>query len=378
MDADIQIQFVLLRSLLFFSFAIIGYQINKNSNTKKLFIFSVILYTLIEGLRYNRGIDYVIYKDRYTYIDSLSIWNSIEDPMFIYFCQFLKKMGLGFQSFILICSSLVAIASIKILSTERKIMLYSMPLMVSFMFTAENLIRWYLAYSILLIGLYYLLKEKQKIFYLLSTIAVLMHAGFILYIPIVFLVFYFNKLILPPRISTLIYISIWIFFSTSFMLKFAEYLSFFSLFGERYVAYVDNIDVWLTGSNRNVTSIGLSSAIRYLFPLFITYNYIKESSNKKLIFFYNMYTIGVVSYPMTVIELVNRYNQCFIFFEVFIGSLALYIIFNLKQKSLPKILLALYYCYTILAVNFKKPFEVESDTLLFIWDAVTPVQFFLN
>lgn len=348
----------------------IGYYISKRKWKWKYTIIPTIIFGLIEGLRYMRGTDYSIYYERYTTITSLSIWSYEEDPLFVLLGQFLSNLNIPFQGFIILCSSILIFSSFFLLKEQKHLMLFSLPIITILgMLDAENLIRWYLAFSFLIIAIYYLTKNKYTYFFIFSIIACGFHLGLILVIPIYFLIHYLkDRILIKPVYACLFFIILWQTFRPEFMLIFIDIFANIAGFG-RYTSYINNIDDWLTGDNKQLEMIVTKTDIfRFLFLIYYGYKVAKKQKYP-YIYFYNLFLIGAITYPaLHIIELPYRYNLLFIFFEAFVAAAILNEYLILRKKKDMHTLLSLLYLYPILKVVLLYPFVCDITQLLFIWN----------
>lgn len=372
MAFEIRLTYILLRFFLLISLGFIGYYISRKKKWKwKYTIIPTFIFGLIEGLRYMRGTDYIIYYERYITIKSLDIWSFDEDPLFIILCQNLLDLKVPFQGFIILCSCFLIFSSFFLLKEQKHSMLFSLPIIAILGMTdAENLIRWYLAFSFLIIGIYYLIKNKWIYFLFFSIISCGLHLGLIIVIPIYAGVYYSfkNNIIIKPVYACTLFVLLWLSFKPEYMLIFVDLFANLAGLG-RYTMYLNSIDGWLTGDNKQLELVVLKSDI-YRFLFLIYYGY-KVAYNQKnpYIYFYNLFLIGAITYPaLHIIEIPNRYNILFIFFEAFVAGAVLKEYLILRKKVDVHTLLSVMYLYPILARIFKAPFYTNVNELLFIWD----------
>ena len=66
-------QFFLLQNTLLVIFIIVGFWCSKRKNVYPIIVIAILLYTIIEGLRFGRGIDYNLYYDVYDQIEYLCV-----------------------------------------------------------------------------------------------------------------------------------------------------------------------------------------------------------------------------------------------------------------------------------------------------------------
>lgn len=350
---------------------LIGYYISQKKKWRwKYSIIPILIFGIIEGLRYMRGTDYPTYFERYITINSLDPWSYEEDPLFVILCQFLLDLNIPFQGFIILCSAILIFCAFFLLKEQKNLMLFSLPIITLIgMSDAENLIRWYLAFSFLLIGIYYLTKNKWISFFIFSIIACGFHLGLILVVPIYLLIYTLkDHIIIKPLYACIIFIILWQVFKPEFMLIFVNLFADIAGLG-RYAAYINDIDMWLTGDNKQwALTVSKTDIYRFLFLIYYGYK-VAEKQKKPYIYFYNLFLIGAITYPaLHPIELPYRYNQLFIFFEAFIAAAILKEYLILRKKKDIHTVLSLLYLYPILKFVFIHPFTEDITRLLYIWN----------
>ena len=138
-------QFFLLQNTLLVIFIIVGFWCSKRKNVYPIIVIAILLYTIIEGLRFGRGIDYNLYYDVYDQIENSSLETNHE-VLFISLCKLLIFLGIPYQGFILLCSFILITCGISFLKKHSEVLLYSLPLFFLVSLLAENLIRWFLGF----------------------------------------------------------------------------------------------------------------------------------------------------------------------------------------------------------------------------------------
>ena len=145
---------------------------SKIKNKKLCFCFWIFIQlTLIMGLRWGIGTDYFSYKSHYSKIIQEGIFYSEFEPGFNLLNLFSHKIGMEFQG-VIILSSIISVGCVAYAvyhcsdSPCLSIILY---LTFGFYYAAMNQIRAYIAVSISLAGINFLIKQK-KIKYIISIL----------------------------------------------------------------------------------------------------------------------------------------------------------------------------------------------------------------
>lgn len=316
-----------------------GVKINKN-NMKNVYVLIFILtFTLIEGLRFGRGIDYNVYYYSFQTKDVFDVCKS-NTILFDLLCFLLIKLGLPYQALIICSSSILAIAGTKLLIQYPKVLLLSLPWFYFQTFSAENLFRWYTAFSFLLLGIPYLLKDKTYIYLVCCIIGVLFHIMMAIPAILFYIISKAKSSLLSPWISILIYLFLSLVWSSSFMKNFISPINYLLSFWEHYSdVYGGNLSSWLDGSQHGLAEFSIIRQVldlcKNIFLIFIGYKLIQKTKYKELVFYYNSMLLGIISYPaFAPIELFDRFNQLFLFFQCLIGSYG--VIYSVRNFSYRK------------------------------------------
>lgn len=372
---DVAFRYAFLRLVLLVVLMVCGYCLRKESRFARVYEFLILtFFTLIEGLRWGRGIDYNGYYFRYQdIINGRAEWGD-EDPLMIVFCRFLGEMGISYQGFIIMCSFILIVSGLHLLKNDRRILFLSLPIFATYMIVAENLLRWYLGFSFLMIGISFLIKKRFLHYLFFSIVACGFHLGLLLVVPLFMLLFQLKHVLLKPFYACLVYFVLLQMFQTDFMAELVPYAEMLKGVG-RYDYYAQSAEKWLTGSNHVALMVTFQESLRNFFLIVYGYIVLQRRRSHMILYFYNLMLFGLVLYPvMNVIELLERYNQLFIFFQVFIAGYCIYdIVLRIRKKKTvleyAMFILMLYYCYDHLTINFKAPFDLNSNSFLFIWDS---------
>lgn len=302
-----------------------GVKINKN-NMKNVYVLIFILtFTLIEGLRFGRGIDYNVYYYSFQTKDVFDVCKS-NTILFDLLCFLLIKLGLPYQALIICSSSILAIAGTKLLIQYPKVLLLSLPWFYLQTFSAENLFRWYTAFSFLLLGIPYLLKDKTYIYLVCCIIGVQFHIMMAIPAILFYIISKAKSPLLSPWVSILIYLFLSLVWTSSFMKNFISPINYLLSFWEHYSdVYGGNLSSWLDGSQHGLAEFSIIRQVldlcKNIFLIFLGYNLIQKTKYKELVFYYNSMLLGIITYPaFAPIELFDRFNQLFLFFQCLIGS----------------------------------------------------------
>ena len=358
------------------------YKTGRKLETQKKFIskasfMAILVYTLNEGLRFGRGIDYnhywVAYDNIVKGVDySKDFWG------FYYFAKFLTTFDFSYQVCVLILSFIFIISSLFLLQNYKGCIKYILPFWILFSFSlTENVFRWYMGVSFILVGLAILQqRRKNRILYysVLSILGCSIHYALIP-VPFVFLILnYIKRPLLAPR--TFIISAIIVAVISQFS-SFSGFVNAFELLAspfDRYSGYADNADFWLTkashiGGFSSVT--GVLDYIMSMIVLIIGYT-ISKDYGKKYVFMYNLFLISFIFRPLTAqMELLNRYDSLFYSFRAFTYAIVL------REYALRKVIgghqVLNHLFIIIVCVNFIQPlilpFKNDYRKYLYVWSS---------
>lgn len=338
-------------------------------------IAAISIYTLNEGLRFGRGIDYNLYYN--TYLDLAAGRSINKEPVFSFISEFFISFGLPYQALILFMSFMFILSLLYFLRNYRDLLPLALPLFVFFSRPeVENMVRWYLAFSFFLFGLADLIKkEKLSIRYLaFSFFACSIHYA-IIPIPIFSYVIYrFKHVFLKPFLSLSVFFAVYFFFETDFMLQFVDLVNMLAdVGGERFANYGKSPEYWLSGGfagEEKSGKIGISE-LAFLSVLVILGNRVSVHFKRPFIFSYNMFLVGFLLLPIAKkVEFVGRYDAIFYFFRAIVLAAILYTYYICKYIRLIPVLSA--FVLIILLYNpinsIKNILTDNPKKYLYVWD----------
>ena len=353
-----------------------GKKLNKNNIKIYSFpgIVAIMVYILNEGLRFGRGIDYNKYWE--WYMETERGWETNLNYGYLLIQKFFIFFNLPFQSLVLFMSFMFIFASLLFMKSYKTIFYLAMPLWLFYtLFAAENMVRWYLAFSFILIGLYFLMNghnHPRKKFFILCFIGCTIHYG-ITPIPFIFYILYYKRApLISPAKAVILFAIISLLFESSFMLHFVNIVKYLSLVSDRFAGYGNNAEYWLTNNASGVdsTNIGIIDTLFCIFLALIGYNCSKEHGHN-CIYAYNLFLIGFVFRGMSrQVELLARFDEIFYFFRsiVFACILKTILLYKIRYRffvlSFSIFFLTIYFFRPL--VN---PFKNNPRKYLYVWNS---------
>lgn len=375
-----------LQTLLLFIAFLSGYKLSKNPNNSFYFWLIVIAFTLIEGLRFGRGIDYNIYVHSWYNIVTYNAFSADETFLFNLYCRLLIFLGIPYQGLIISCSFILIYNGLSFLKKYHAVLWLSLPFFIVLCYSAENLFKWYTGFSFILLALSALNEGNLKKFILFSFIGCGIHPMLFLIVVAFWIINFVKKEILPPWLALSLYVVVSLIWTNEHMLMFTHIVTFFMQESTHYSMYSDRATEWLTGENRDEMAIAITTHIK-MFCYFALYLYVGRlvvKKNKSLLLYYNVLVVGYITFPaMHVVELFDRYNQLFVLFNCLIGAYCFYFVLWRKIRVNRLVVIATFFLF-LWQVNFLVTNNIVTNKwyTLYIWDSKgrdsLPIQYLIN
>lgn len=329
----------------------------------------IVVYTLVEGLRYGRAADYFTYLDAFTGLDVL-----YSEPLFLLFTDAINYLNAPFYFGFLISSFLLIFSGCFLVKRIRFIALYAIPLFyLATIVQSENLVRMYFAFSLFFISIAFLLDRKPKKLYLYLCLAFLTHYSIIFLIPFLILFLKFKN----PFKNIYIILGIYLTFNLV-QLSQGFIISVITLFDGLglYQEYISNNKNWTIDDTID-SSLGVVYYLRlYILPIIILilgYGLLKKYEPLKLHLFYHLYFVGIILLPTSSIlttEILNRICIYFISFSFLVCAIICYEkIRNWNRINLLSQLATLILIIDALYLIIKRAFIYDNILgNLFVWD----------
>ena len=368
----IEFRYILFHLLLAIILLYYGKQISHKSINSywKLSFIPILAFTIEEGLRWGRNIDWCIYYNVYN--DYLHGFSSNHEVLFQAIWRLYAFLNFPYPIVIASCSCFLIFAIFYFTKTYKSVTYILIPFIVfNCAGTATNLIRWYMGFSFLLIAIRLYQEEKRTLAILLTICSACTHIGIIIAVPIFYALLTYNKVLLKPFAAIVISILLSVLFDPAIMGKFSFVFDFFKGF-DRFDTYANDATGWLTGEGQNSTS-ERRSTISLLIANVPLWAYIlvgyKVSLNLNLAKVYNLMLVGIyLKNTASGLELMGRYSYLF---EPFICVIASYsILYLIKQRRTftNTILLLVSITYILRKLYVFCAPMVHDDFMHYVWD----------
>lgn len=370
--------YIFLNIVVLLIFVIVGQSINDKEYWKKS-LWCILGFTLLLGLRLNRGNDYLHYIDVYKYdLES-------DQVLFGIINNALKAIDVGGHWIFLYYSLAFIIGAIVMLKEFRRYSKWLLPLfLISFINFSEYVIRQALGYTFIFLMVYYMLKDdvnlKKRVVRVLICLlaAYSIHSANLITGLIMIGVYIILKNPLPFKYTIPIYIFSSYFFASYFDLsRLNGILSFLGGINEKFSSYTDNSDKWF--SEDSMIEGFMRKPIVKVFQtygecslIYLGYLLLKIKNDKKILFTYNFYVIGTIfTQCFYTLEILRRMGDVMYMWWAFPLAYVLSyknILFQLEKNK--KVLLRLcfiglfFFAYDYLKYLFFR----ENDMYHFLWD----------
>lgn len=352
---------------------------DRNARYWRIAIIPIIVFSLIEGMRYGRGVDYIVYLYKYVY--ALNPFFE-DEPLFMFFNGVLKQLGLPYWGAFIAYSALWIIGVFCFCKQFRYMAYLCIPFaLIASIPSMENLVRQFVSLSFVLMSLSCLLDRKYIQSVLWAIVSFGFHLSSVVVVWIIYMVYILkrNKCFNLYRVL-LLYIFFFFFFELRYIDSFINtVLSAMSLGDLRFAGYLEQADRWFTSSavseayERSI--VGKLALFLFDSILFIMGNrsICKEENlvlRGKLIVIYNLFIIGAIGMQAVMgLEIVRRFFRPLYMMWFVVAGHTLYQ-YPLRTKiRLNRIFFMIVFLwgYIILVLLCKSILLFPSQ--MFIWDS---------
>lgn len=379
MPSIVQLIFISIKVMMYLLLYVGGNAMARSRNGSQYWhyaIIPIIAYTFSSGLRFGRDIDYNLYYFEYNDI-VLGKTDFFEfEPIFTITTLFLGKLcGLEWQYMVIFMSFFLIFSCVVFLERYKEVSALALPLFVFNMRLAENTMRWFFAFSFLLIALSffrnpkYTIKKSYYSFVFFSFLAVMTHYFMSFVIIIYLLLMISKKCLFGPKLSLCIF-AISIFFSSPLMFGgFIDDVARLEFLTGRFEHYATNAEMYITGEGtEGYDGLDYSSYIYSIFMIIVGYKIVQMEPS--LVLPYNIALVGIFTAPLfSKLEIGMRMRYVLFSFQFIILAFSFMYIFTNKMKS---ILLLKVICILLL-LNMARsqiaiPLSQPDSHLLYVWD----------
>lgn len=370
----VEFRYILLHFLLVLLTAVFCYVFvrNKKWGFWKASLVPIILFTIEEGLRYGREIDWCVYYNVYE-----DIKKGIDTGHEIVFTMIWKVFGLMSVPYpiLIAMSSFLLIFSVFFLFKPYQKSLYLIvPIIIVYCaYSATNLIRFFMGLSFLFISLRFFLDGKKRMSIVFVLCSAMTHVGLVLLIPLLFGLCRLKHTMMRPNLSIALCVLLMFFFDKSILANFSFVFNLFQNI-DRFQHYAMEGASWLVSNgNHDFSEKSIGSMFVSSIPLFfmIKYSYKLCTQSKEMVVFYNYMLVGMfLKYIGSGLELMGRYGLALLPFVAFYLAMTLENILHHDKKTIFTIvtLVLIIGLVGMKMYSFCMPLYKNSSLLEYVWD----------
>lgn len=381
-ETGFKFDFFLSFIILFISLIIYGRNVSENKRLNplkgkiywKYSLLPFLLYTLIEGLRYGRGRDYLWYKYQYE-----NILSPVVDQEFLFtqISRIFHFIEIPYWGLFMLYAFTWIFCSSVLFSKIPHIAKWGIPLF--FLATVggmESMIRQFFALSFLLPTLYYIPQKKWKPCIILCFISIFIHSASLITIVLYIGIFLIFKREIKLWISIPLYLFFCYVWDISNIGFIADILSLVNLGGNKLASYTENADHWFSADAINIEEYARGAFAKFAATCFelsifvLGYLSIKKDKYKDIhtIFFYNLFVIGAISYQAVFLfEILRRiFDPLFITWALVTAHIFSTYRFNTKYSLHIKCMQIMILFYILSYFIIKN--RVQMPSQMFTWD----------
>lgn len=344
----------------------------------KIAFWAVSAYAIGEGLRWGHQIDYnggwFIYNEIQGFLDDK------RNPLWSIISYSFKLVGINYNFFIFFQCAFLMYSILVLVKDYHRYAAFILPLSIIGILTNENFVRWYTAFSFVLIGLHYYVNKKDIKAVLFFILAVLTHFAYFLFIWLFLLFKLLNRIEFKPWLVSLLFVVVNFFGDVSWIAQAMNELSLLLIrlgltedINQGFI-YIGSTEQLLKGEvSSGITESSLSlKLVRLLInvPILLWSKKYVNNAIPHFNAYYNLYALGIIIGPIfKMVTLLGRMIDIWAFFFCIVGGVFYSII--IKYKKLPQLVVTtsilgmLLYFYPYI----KAPFSRADQDMYFLWDS---------
>lgn len=371
-----------------------AYKISRSKKCQywKLAVIPIVVYAIEEGMRWGRESDWTAY---YRVYEQIGLGHRQEFELLFYASWRLFSItGLPYPFMITACSCFLIFSFFYFSKDYKRYVCLIIPLLVVWVSSKSiQFVRWFMGYSVFLIGYSLFLNGKKIKGLILLISSVFFHFGLILFVVLAYAIAFVRKPIIHPLIPIV----------TSFLLVLTfnlEFLQFFSILSgvflhsgtERFGNYTNDPGYWLQANfETKSTIVYILNMIPFYAYLWFFYSCLSNKKyivclsdkkyvikecllNRKLYVIYNLAIVGLIVRSISSgVEILDRYAVCFDMFFVVASVIGFDYIWKRHQPVLIRYVFMPIFILSFIIQGFKfcKPLDKEIQ-MHYYWEKNLP------
>lgn len=374
-DTGIKLDYIILYLILCFCTIIFSRKLSLLKDKKSWFLCMlpyILIFSIIEGVRYLRGTDYLNYALRYLYDKDFKInefiWCTVR--------EILRLLDSSYWIQYIVFAFCWITGIIYLTQKDKKYACYVLPIALVFSLGSfENLIRQSFAFSFIFVAIAHIFDKKYKYSILFILIAIFIHNASLIFLFFMVAIYAIKSYKIKARIYVILYLIVIVLVQVNFVpviiQKVANIMQPLGNNLSLVAFYLNNLDQWLGTDafmdkySRGIVTL-IFSAIFDITIMILSYNHLKRNqfTDTKILFFYHLFCISNLLLQLTTNYMVIR--RIFTMFYLFSAFLIAYIIKNKPSSKIENIFRL--YLLTYCAIFFIKNILLAPNQL-FLWDA---------
>lgn len=375
------ILFWVLRLVVFLSLLLSGYLITfKDKDGKWYWKYSsigIIIYSLVEGLRWNRGVDYPHYYQDLTG----KLFTDYSEYVYVWWTELFKFTGLPYWIAFIFYSFLLIHGFCCLMKHFKKQAIWALPLFfIISVGSSENLIRQFIAVSMFEYALYYFLEKKYVRSAVFAILTVQTHNSVLLTIAGGLFVHFvkFDKMIKNGYVLVVIYLFMYYFWDPSYLTPITTWMSSLSVGDSSNMSgYLENAEFWFSDESSLSDRLGYMSRAASMFSsamslittcIIIKYGYDLTQKNERYRIAYWFSFLAYILYILSNNGDFEIWSRLSVMFRLLLPIVIAGILTELSLKKVER-----YVIYAFCGVYFlyNSFFSMWGQSILgsaFVWD----------
>jgi len=337
----------------------------------------IIIYSLVEGLRWNRGVDYPHYYQDLTG----KLFTDYSEYVYVWWTELFKFTGLPYWIAFIFYSFLLIHGFCCLMKHFKKQAIWALPLFfIISVGSSENLIRQFIAVSMFEYALYYFLEKKYVRSAVFAILTVQTHNSVLLTIAGGLFVHFvkFDKMIKNGYVLVVIYLFMYYFWDPSYLTPITTWMSSLSVGDSSNMSgYLENAEFWFSDESSLSDRLGYMSRAASMFSsamslittcIIIKYGYDLTQKNERYRIAYWFSFLAYILYILSNNGDFEIWSRLSVMFRLLLPIVIAGILTELSLKKVER-----YVIYAFCGVYFlyNSFFSMWGQSILgsaFVWD----------
>ena len=332
----------------------------------------ITIYAIEEGMRWGRSSDWPNYLEVYNQIGHGD--RQEFEILFYVFWRLFSFTGLPYPFVITACSFLLIFSLFYFSKDYKRYLWLLIPLLVVWISPKSiQFVRWFIGYSVFIIGYTKFLNQKRVIPLVIMISSIFFHYGLVLFVFFAFIVSYIKTPLLRPIYPIIGSLLLILIFNIELLQNLTMLSQVFLHSGtERFDEYTKNPEYWLQANFET------KSKVWYIINMLPLYSYLwifyKCLDSRKMVVFYNIAIVGLILRSISSgIEIMDRYAICFDAFFVIASVVSFCYLREQYHKGILRTILLLIFTISFVTQSYKFCKTLEDEKQMhYYWETDLP------